>query len=584
MSINKNLLCLLIVMVQMPTLAQISLSAQKVAQQGANVILIMTDDQGYGDIAAHGNEMIRTPQLDLLRSESYSFDNFHVDPTCAPTRSALMTGRYSSRVGVWHTIMGRSLLRRDEVCMADIFRANGYRTGIFGKWHLGDNYPYRPQDRGFDETWVHGGGGIGQGPDYFGNDYFDDTYFHNGKPVKCAGYCTDVWFDQALQFIEENRKHPFFCYLSLNAPHGPYLVADDYSAPYKQDARVPNANFYGMITNFDDNLGRLRAHLKRLGLVDETIFMFMTDNGSAVGQQNTKGFNAGMRGRKGSQYEGGHRVPLFIRWPAAGILKQRSITALAAHLDILPTLIDLCGLEYDDRDSPLDGRSLRPLLLQGQERWPETRQLMVESQRIRNPRKWRQCAVMSGFWRLIDGQQLYRLDTDPGQQHDLAEMHPDKVSQLRAVYEQWWQSVSRRHGEMSPISLGGRENPVRLMSHDWICTQHTPWNQSHVRKGTLVQNGFWAVDVEQAGEYEIELRRWPAEDGRAFREGAFKATSVSLDIADHQLQQSVQDDQVGIRFRLNLPRGQTRLATSMTDAEGRSGGVYYAYVRKLRPE
>ena len=200
------------------------LSSPETSRRKPNVILVITDDQGYGDLACHGNPIIKTPNLDLLHSQSTRLTNFHVSPTCAPTRAALMTGRYCNRTGVWHTIMGRSLLRKDETKMVDSFSDNGYQTAIFGKWHLGDNYPFRPADRGFGEALVHGGGGVGQAPDYWDNDYFDDTYFHNGKPKKFKGYCTDIWFDAAINFIEKNKEKPFFCYLSTNAPHSPYNV------------------------------------------------------------------------------------------------------------------------------------------------------------------------------------------------------------------------------------------------------------------------------------------------------------------------------------------------------------------------
>ena len=249
-----------------------------------NVVLIMTDDQGYGDIGAHGNTMIRTPNLDHLHSQSIRFTNFHVDPTCSPTRSALMTGRYSTRTGVWHTIMGRSLMFSDEVTMAQVFESAGYRTGIFGKWHLGDNHPMRPQDRGFQESVVIGGGGITQTPDFWGNDYFDDTYSHNGVPEKYSGYCTDVFFENALRFIEKNRTTPFFAYVPTNVPHGPFNIADTYSRPYR-DKGVPAdmTNFYGMIENADENIGRLLAKLKEWGLDENTLVIFMTDNGTAAG-------------------------------------------------------------------------------------------------------------------------------------------------------------------------------------------------------------------------------------------------------------------------------------------------------------
>ncbi|MCA9021466.1 MAG: sulfatase-like hydrolase/transferase, partial [Planctomycetaceae bacterium] len=235
------LTCILILMVSLK-----DCPADTPALGKPNILLIITDDQGYGDIAAHGNQMIKTPNLDQLYQKSLRLTNFHVDPTCAPTRSALMTGRYSTRTGVWHTIMGRSLMDTNEVTLAEVFKSNGYRTGLFGKWHLGDNYPLRPQDQGFDTVVQHGGGGVGQTPDYWQNDYFDDTYLRNGKPEKFQGYCTDIWFDETLKFIEEDSTKPFFAYLSTNAPHSPYLVDPKYSDPY-EEKEVPKqmAAFYG---------------------------------------------------------------------------------------------------------------------------------------------------------------------------------------------------------------------------------------------------------------------------------------------------------------------------------------------------
>ena len=338
----------------------LAMSGPGTGKRPPNVVLVITDDQGYGDLACHGNSVIRTPNLDALYTGSVRLTDFHVGPTCSPTRAALMTGRYCNRTGVWHTIMGRSLLRRDEVTLADVFAAGGYRTGLFGKWHLGDNYPFRPGDRGFHEVLAHGGGGVGQTPDYWGNDYFDDTYRHNGTPKKYAGYCTDIWFDAAMRFMEAHRNRPFFVYLTTNAAHGPYNVAEEYSEPYK-DKDVPNADFYGMITNIDDNMGRLLGKLKALGIEENTVLIFMTDNGTAAGFRDGKGFNAGMKGTKGSEYDGGHRVPCFIRWPAGGLGGARDVDRLTAHIDLLPTLIDLCGLEKPPGVA-FDGRSLVPLL------------------------------------------------------------------------------------------------------------------------------------------------------------------------------------------------------------------------------
>ena len=551
-----------------------------------NVVLVITDDQGYGDLGCHGNPVIETPNLDRLHSESVRLTNFHVSPTCSPTRAALMTGHYCNRTGVWHTIMGRSLLRKDEVTMADVFSDSDYRTGIFGKWHLGDNYPFRPQDRGFGEVLIHGGGGVGQGPDYWGNDYFDDTYRHNGKLEKFTGYCTDIWFDGAMKFIEANKDQPFLCYLPTNAPHGPFNVADEYSQPYRDKGVQGNqANFYGMITNIDENMGRLMQRLKELDLQDNTILIFMTDNGSSAG------FSAGMRGKKGSEYDGGHRVPFFIRWPGGGLEGGRDIDRLTAHIDILPTLIELCGLNKPV-GVKFDGDSLAALLMGQDKNWPDRRTagwpdrtLVTDSQRIEHPEKWRKCAVMTDRWRLINGQELYDMKADPAQENNIANEHPEIVEILRQNYERWWADVSQRFDEYCEIIIGSeKENPTRLMSHDWH-TQKVPWSQGTVRSG-MQANGFWAVEVARDGTYEFTLRRWPVEVDRPINAAipggkAISATRARLKIADVDMTKTIPNDAHAVTFRVRLKAGKTRLQTWFMDDKGESRGAYYAYVKRL---
>ena len=539
----------------------------------------MTDDQGYGDLACHGNPIIKTPHLDELYTQSLRLTNFHVGPTCSPTRAALMTGHYCNRTGVWHTIMGRSLLRKDEVTMGDIFSAGGYRTGIFGKWHLGDNYPFRPQDRGFGEVLVHGGGGVGQGPDYWGNDYFDDTYFHNGQPKKFTGYCTDVWFDGAMEFIEANRDRPFFCYIPTNAPHGPYNISDAYMNPYL-DKGLPEsqARFYGMITNIDDNMGRLMRRLKELDLEENTILIFMTDNGTSG-----NGFNAGMRGKKGSEYEGGHRVPVFIRWPAANVKGARDIERLTAHVDLLPSLIELCGLKKP-YGLEFDGESIVRLLTDHDESWPD-RTLVTDSQRIEHPEKWRKSAVMTDRWRLINGKELYDMKADPGQETDIAAKHPQVVENLRKDYEDWWADVSERFDEYCEIVIGSdKQNPTRLMSHDWHGPS-VPWSQRHVRNG-LQANGVWAVEIERSGTYQFELRRWPEEVDAPINEAipggkAIAVTKARLKVADVDESKPVSKEMRAVTFQVRLKAGKTRLQTWFTDDKGASRGAYYVYAKRL---
>ena len=565
------------------TFSTLAALASTALAQRPNVVLVITDDQGYGDLGAHGNAMIRTPHLDALHEESVRLTDYHVDPTCSPTRSALMSGRYSTRTGVWHTIMGRSLMAAEEVTLAERFAANGYRTGMFGKWHLGDNAPCRPQDQGFEHVVWHHGGGVGQGPDYWGNDYFDDTYEVNGAWRAFDGYCTDVWFEQATEFITREDARPFFVYLSTNAPHGPYLVDPSYSDPYER-AGVPKtmAKFYGMITNIDENVGKLRQLLEDTGLADNTVFVFTTDNGTAAGagkrgneEGDWRGFNAGMRGKKGSEYDGGHRVPFFVRWPKGGVGGGRDIGALAAHVDVMPTLTELCGLKPEPA-APGDGASFAGAL-RGAEPAPlYGRTLFVHSQRVEHPRKWRKSAVMTQRWRLINGAQLFDMQLDPGQREDVADANPETVAQLRAAYEEWWRSLEPTFDDYVRIALGGAQNPTHLMSHDWHTEDKgTPWHQNHVRNG-YVSNGPWAVDVAVPGRYRVTLRRWPAAEDRAM--GCVRA---SLKLGAVRVQKVLKAADREATFEVELPAGPALLLTTLLREDGKEHGAYFAEVARI---
>ncbi len=573
-----------------------------------NVVFILTDDQGYGDLGCHGNPVLQTPHLDRLHGESTRFTNYHVGPTCAPTRAGLLTGHFANSTGVWHTIGGRSLLRANEVSLADAFRANGYATGIFGKWHLGDNYPYRPQDRGFDEVVVHGGGGVGNTPDYWGNCYFADSYWTGQEFTAYEGYCTDIWFQEGMRFIERHRDEPFFCYIPTNAPHAPYLVDPYYSDPYLPLTPDPErARFYGMIANIDENLGRLRDHLVQLGLAHNTILIFMTDNGSAGGvstdeaQFVVSGFNAGMRGQKGSPYEGGHRVPFFWHWPAAGLNRGRDIATLAANVDLMPTLVDLCDLDVPD-DLDWDGISLRPLLDANDGFWPD-RFLVTDSQRLVYPVKWRQSAVMTQDWRLINGRELYHMPLDPGQNQDVAWQYPERVAALREAYETWWARVSTQFAADIPIRIGDAEaEELVVTSHDWrnldcACV----WNQNQVREG-LYYNGHWELDVIRAGTYRFELRRWPRTEDRPLAAGipgpvvtframthdsgygggnALNVVAGAIRIGTQHGRAHVEPQDRSLVFEFALDAGPTHLQTWLYTRSRQELGAYYVYIIRV---
>jgi arylsulfatase A-like enzyme len=586
-----------------------------------NVILVITDDQGYGDLACHGNPWIKTPNLDDLYQESVRLTDFHVSPTCAPTRAALMTGRYNNRTGVWHTVTGRTLLRENEITMAQWFEDNGYATAMFGKWHLGDNYPRRPIDVGFQKAVYHGGGAIGNTNDYWDNDYFDDHYYDNGEYRQFSGYCTDVWFNEAKSFIDKNKDKQFFCYISTNAPHGPLYVEEKYSNLYKGDTLIPSPNFYGMITNIDENIGKLRDYLKEKNLDKNTIFIFTTDNGTSNGVivegswsnglPTVYGYGAGMHGRKGSPYDGGHRVPCFIHWPSGGLIKGRDFDGLTAHIDILPSLIEMCGLKRENSPK-LDGMSLWKYL-NGQLKWKKgKRTLFVDSQRVEKPEKYRGSAVMQKNWRLVYGTELYDMKTDPGQRLNVAAVYPERYNQMRLLYENWFEDVFSDYETRSFIHIGAAEAPVTVLSsHDWMGVVNAegkraakpggedtpPFAHSIIRRGVL-RNGYWDVKILKSGKYMIELMRWPKEADRAIRAGipastipipggkpfpAGKALDIDkarLEIQDFQKSISVTDEMKSASFLVDLQKGNTKLKTWFTGKDNLSLGAYYVYISR----
>ncbi len=499
-----------------------------------NVILIMTDDQGYGDLGVTGNPIIRTPNLDAMASRSAQMTTFYVSPVCAPTRASLMTGRYNYRTRVVDTWVGRAMMEPDEVTIAEILRDAGYRTGIFGKWHLGDTYPLRAIDQGFEEALVHRGGGIGQPSDPPGGEskYTDAILFHNGEPVPTLGYITDVLFDEALAWIEQQsaRGESFFAYIATNAPHGPFgdvpegLLAEysgidlgnqqfpqDRGAPLPDEADTDRrARIFAMITNIDNNVGRLFARLDELGLTDNTIVMYLHDNGP-----NGRRYVAGMRGQKSDVYEGGIRSPLFVHWPArlsAGSASDR----VAAHFDVMPTLLDAAGVAIPD-EIHVDGRSFLPLLTGESTDWPD-RNIVIQSHRGDAPRRYHHFMIRNQRWKLVHptgfggrgfdgapGFELYDMQADPLESTDLAGQEPETVRQLVAAYDAWFDDVgATRPGNYLPprIIVGTpAESPTVLTRQDW-------------RGGTWAANanGYWDIEVATAGAYDIDVRFLAVED------------------------------------------------------------------------
>jgi arylsulfatase A-like enzyme len=584
------------------------------AAQPPNVIVVMTDDQGYPELSAHGNPVLKTPNLDRLHSESVRFTDFHVAPMCTPTRGQLLTGLDAARNGAINVSSGRTLLRAELPTMANFFRGNGYRTGMFGKWHLGDNTPYRPQERGFEETLWFPSSHINSVPDYWNNDYFDDTYFRNGERVQIKGYCTDVYFREAMAWMKERvaAKEPFFTYIPTNAPHGPHwspekelkqarAAIEGVSLPKLDErAREQFAGYLGMIINVDNNVGRLNDFLVEQGIAENTILIFLTDNGSTFG---SRYYNAGMRGRKTELWEGGHRVPLFMRWPGGGFGEARDVGGLTQVQDVLPTLIELTGLVTPDAPR-FDGISLAPVL-RGRADVPEDRMFVINYSRMPmgldypspiSPSIMRRegAGVLWKRWRLLEDRELYDLAADPAQQTNVIKQNPAVAARMRAHLDKWWEEVRGIANEPQAVTIGSdAENPMMLTACEWLDVFVD--QQGQIRRGVR-KNGYWHLDVAQAGEYELELRRWPREADTALTAGlpAIQLTAggrgpgLALPIArarilieDVRMSKPVDAGDVAATFNVKLKSGPALLHTWFDDQRGEPiTGAYYVYVRR----
>ena len=449
--------------------------AESLKNSKPNIIFVMTDDQGMGDFSCMGNNILKTPNIDKFYEGATRFTEYHVSPTCAPTRAALMSGRAAFKNGVTHTIFQRERMALDSFTFPQALQTAGYKTGLFGKWHLGDDHEYLPQSRGFNEVLMHGAGGIGQTGlgDFLQNGedvYFDNILLHNDTVVKTKGFCTDIFFDAGLAWIKKQHeaKQPYFAYISLNAPHGPFIAPESYMKSMT-DRGVTGKGIgrLAMIENIDDNFGRLMEKLTKWNALDNTIVIFTTDNG-AVSQGRTKDipyFNAGMRGGKNSSWEGGTHVPLFIQWK--GILEPGiDINGLSAHIDIYKTFVELAGAKLPEKMQELDGRSLVPLLENPTSNW-EDRELFFNCGRWakgkREEFKYTKCAVRSQQWRLVNHTQLFDITKDPGEKKDIAKEHPEIVQKLQKAYDQWWESTLPLMVNEDLPKIKGQNQPFNVL-------------------------------------------------------------------------------------------------------------------------
>ncbi|MFV1967949.1 MAG: arylsulfatase [Pirellulaceae bacterium] len=555
-----------------------------------NVVLIMTDDQGIGDFGATGNRVIETPHIDAMAAQSASMNTFYVSPVCSPTRACLMTGRYNYRTRCIDTYLGRSMMDPEEVTVAELLSDAGYATGIFGKWHLGDNYPMRPNDQGFVESLVHRGGGLAQPSEPRENHrrYTDPLLFHNGRQVQTKGYCTDVYFQAAMRFIKRatNANRNFFVYLPTNAPHGPYhdvpeelrkkymkkdlasLIVGEKSGKALEREIDRLARIAAMITNVDENVGRLLESLDQLGITDNTLVIFLVDNGP-----NTRRYVGNRRGMKSQVHEGGVRSPLWLHWPArlkAGVSRDE----LSAHIDLLPTILDACGVPRP-QDLHLDGRSLLPLLEGKTADWSD-RSIVIQSHRGDRPVRYHHFMIRDSRWKLLHASgfgreqlqgppqfELYDIANDPGESHNLIDEQPAVFARLKKLYEEWFEDVSStRPDNYAPprIHIGTRhENPSVLTRQDW---RGGSWAPDAI--------GHWELHIAVAGHYTIRLD-FDAKPDDGIAEVKIGWVSRRMEIAAG----ATTCEFTG----LELPAGDTPLHVVLSHGD-RQRGVYQAVVEK----
>jgi len=546
-----------------------------------NILVILTDDQGFGDLSIHGNTNLNTPHIDAIAGAGARFERFFVCPVCAPTRAEFLTGRYHPRGGVHGVSTGAERLNIDETTIADTFKAAGYATGAFGKWHNGSQFPYHPNGRGFDEYYGFTSGHWGH--------YFDPVLEHNGRIGRGKGFITDDLTDHALAFMEHNRSRPFFCYLPYNTPHSPMQVPDSFYArfadgnprmknrdPQKEDLLMTRAAL-AMCENIDYNVGRILKKLDDLGLADDTIVVFFTDNGP-----NSWRWNDGMKGRKGSTDEGGVRVPCFIRWPDR-IRAGARIPQIAGAIDLLPTLADLADIELIST-KPLDGVSLKPLLLGSATDWPDRMIFSHQNGRV---------SVRTQQYRLDAAGSLFDMTDDPGQYKDISRQQPQVAATLAAAVERWKADILPKTGDDRPFPVGYREFPITMLpARDGV-------GHGHVKRSAAAPNCSyftdlrtpadsitWDIEVATAGLYEAEVfYTCPAQDIGSTVELSFLGASVQArvveshdpplrgaesDRAPRDSESYVKDFRPLKLGRFSLPRGRGPLALRALEVPGRT--------------
>lgn len=548
-----------------------------------NILFVMTDDQGYWDTGATGNPHIDTPAMDSVAAEGVQLRRYYAAPVCAPTRAGIMTGRYYLRTGLYNTRFGGDSLGTSEVTVAQLLKSAGYRTGLFGKWHLGKYPDYQPQQRGFDEFFGHYHGHIER-------YQFPDQVYHNGRPVEARGYVSDLFTQAAIDFIEQTVQRgsePFFCALMFNAPHSPWLLDTSHSGQPTGDRLLSKylerglplreARIYALIERVDQNLGRLLERLQQLNVADTTLLVFTSDNGGV-----STFWNGGMKGRKSSPWEGGVRAPCFVRWPGH-IPAGRVIDAQTSHVDWLPTFCRLAGVDIPD-DRPIDGRSLVPLLLAGEGSEHHPYVYHTWDRYVPNPdRRW---SISDARWKLVGlfgaGQppdphkwRLYDLQNDPGETRNRLQDHPETVARLRTEFTRWFKDVTRGHDytpvlipvgdpqadavELSPSWATWQGDSIRYVfdGYDWDTIEG--WKQPG-------EKAVWRLDVRRPGSFRVQLRYGcrPLDAGGVLKMSAGDAT------IEHNVRATATADQFDVFDAgvLPLERGPVELTAEVLRASG----------------
>ena len=567
-----------------------------------NVVLVLSDDQGYGDLSSSGNPQVRTPNLDGLRAAGTDFSRCIAAPGGVATRAEILSGRHEFRCGVSNTVAGRNLMRPDVPLLPEVLAAAGYRTAIIGKWDLGEAYPCRPEDRGFQDVFVHGGGGIGQTPDHWGNGYVDPWIRRNAAWEKTTGYCTQVFVTEAKRWLAARAadQHAFFLYLALNVPHAPYEAPAGAADRLLQAGLLePTASFYAMIEDLDARVGDLLAELEHLKLDSNTIVVFLSANGSTIGAR-----TAGMRGIKGCPDEAGVRVPAFIRWPGK-IPAKRVVTSLTSPLDLFQTLVGCCAVPPPPAWSG-DGINLSPALL-GKAAFPKDRLLFTHVGQWPGedpPERYRSqgFAVRDQRW-LLSGLELFDMAADPGQQNNVFEEHSDTAVRLLGAYGTWWNSIRATVQEPVRYVIGSpQQRVVRLSAADWwpsrevhsAASAASVTSQSAIRGklqaladgGAVAETaGLWKLRAASAGHYRITLSPLPAEADEAehAKLGQLKAGSVHIRSGKREVQMPLSKGATSVTLNLDLPSGELDLEAWFTGqlSDARILGAFFAEIERL---